>query len=357
MKGARGDAFVRPLAGAARGRYRVRPSLPRLPRHQAGARAIGPITPTGEYAELESPGARLLTRRGATVVLVNNPESALLRDAVRGRPVLPQLPRLPRRRSRRASRTPRFHDLRAALPIEDFNDWHHVTYIGAIKLGPSYAELLRRCVGGCAARRRIAELSDAVQLDRVPRSSCRSCCSASARCRRAGAIRSCSRPATSSTAAWDWRFLLLLFGTTVRRLLGRRSRSPVRRRRRAAARFLLLSLGTNLGVLGFFKYCNFFVDSAAELLATGRRARVAAGRCGHPAGRHLVLHLPVDGLHHRRLPRRHARRRATSATTRCPSRSSRSWSPARSRASAHLLPQLLAPRAADGRARAASASC
>jgi hypothetical protein len=29
---------------------------------------------------------------------------------------------------------------------------------------------------------------------------------------------------------------------------------------------LLISLATNLGILGFFKYCNLFVDSAAVLL-------------------------------------------------------------------------------------------
>ncbi|HYD50196.1 MAG TPA: MBOAT family protein [Terriglobales bacterium] len=65
---------------------------------------------------------------------------------------------------------------------------------------------------------------------------------------------------------WDWRFLALLFGTTVidfwvGKKLGEID-DPSRRKR-----ILWLSLGANLGVLGFFKYFNFFVDSAAGALA------------------------------------------------------------------------------------------
>lgn len=65
--------------------------------------------------------------------------------------------------------------------------------------------------------------------------------------------------------AWDWRFLLLLFGTTGVDYLAARQidRSTTAARRRA---FLLLSLGTNLTVLGFFKYYDFFVESGAALL-------------------------------------------------------------------------------------------
>lgn len=65
-------------------------------------------------------------------------------------------------------------------------------------------------------------------------------------------------------AAWDWRFLsLILLSTAVDYEVGHRleeSRSP--RHRRA---LLVLSLCVNLGVLGFFKYFNFFVDSAIDL--------------------------------------------------------------------------------------------
>jgi alginate O-acetyltransferase complex protein AlgI len=66
--------------------------------------------------------------------------------------------------------------------------------------------------------------------------------------------------------AWDWRFLFLLFGTTCVDFwcAGKIFASGAPRTRR---RFLLLSLGTNLTVLGFFKYYNFFVGSAVQVLA------------------------------------------------------------------------------------------
>jgi alginate O-acetyltransferase complex protein AlgI len=64
---------------------------------------------------------------------------------------------------------------------------------------------------------------------------------------------------------WDYRFLaLILLCTSVdfftARALGRFEQASVRRR------LLVLSLCVNLGVLGFFKYFGFFVDSAVELL-------------------------------------------------------------------------------------------
>ncbi len=66
---------------------------------------------------------------------------------------------------------------------------------------------------------------------------------------------------------WDWRFLgLILLSTLVDFAAG----LGIERSRRAAARqaWLLLSLGVNLGALGFFKYFDFFADSFARLLAT-----------------------------------------------------------------------------------------
>ena len=67
-------------------------------------------------------------------------------------------------------------------------------------------------------------------------------------------------------AAWDWRFLGLLVGSTVvdyavGRYLGRTS-DP--RRRRLA---LVASLVYNLGVLGLFKYYDFFAESLARAFA------------------------------------------------------------------------------------------
>ncbi len=67
-------------------------------------------------------------------------------------------------------------------------------------------------------------------------------------------------------AAWDWRFLGLLIGSTVidysvaKYLDG----TGDQRRRRAA---LVLSLVFNLGMLGFFKYFNFFDENLTRLLA------------------------------------------------------------------------------------------
>jgi D-alanyl-lipoteichoic acid acyltransferase DltB (MBOAT superfamily) len=65
-------------------------------------------------------------------------------------------------------------------------------------------------------------------------------------------------------AAWDWRFLGLLIGSTVvdfavARYLGRTD-APGRRRLA-----LLASLAFNLGMLGFFKYFNFFAGSLGTL--------------------------------------------------------------------------------------------
>jgi D-alanyl-lipoteichoic acid acyltransferase DltB (MBOAT superfamily) len=61
-------------------------------------------------------------------------------------------------------------------------------------------------------------------------------------------------------AAWDWRFLSLLIGSTVvdyfvARAMGA-SRDPRRRKH-----LLWLSLAFNFGMLGFFKYFDFFADS------------------------------------------------------------------------------------------------
>ena len=64
---------------------------------------------------------------------------------------------------------------------------------------------------------------------------------------------------------WDWRFLGLLgFSTTVDFVCGKAIADS--RTQRGRRLFLLASIASNLGVLCFFKYFNFFVDSAADLL-------------------------------------------------------------------------------------------
>lgn len=65
---------------------------------------------------------------------------------------------------------------------------------------------------------------------------------------------------------WDWRFLsLILLSTVVDYACGAwlgRSNTSDRSRKMA----LVFSLSVNLGMLGFFKYFNFFIDSAADFL-------------------------------------------------------------------------------------------
>jgi D-alanyl-lipoteichoic acid acyltransferase DltB (MBOAT superfamily) len=65
---------------------------------------------------------------------------------------------------------------------------------------------------------------------------------------------------------WDWRFLSLIFISTVvdywAGLAMERAGENERRRRIA----LWVSVATNLGILAFFKYFNFFADSLAGLL-------------------------------------------------------------------------------------------
>ncbi len=67
-------------------------------------------------------------------------------------------------------------------------------------------------------------------------------------------------------AAWDWRFLSLLVASTVidyavARVIERQD-DPVARRR-----WLWVSLAFNFGMLGFFKYFNFFADGLRDLAA------------------------------------------------------------------------------------------
>lgn len=65
-------------------------------------------------------------------------------------------------------------------------------------------------------------------------------------------------------AAWDWRFLsLILFSTIVDYQCGQKIYDSKSRNIRKI--FLLTSISTNLGLLGFFKYYNFFAESAEAL--------------------------------------------------------------------------------------------
>jgi len=66
-------------------------------------------------------------------------------------------------------------------------------------------------------------------------------------------------------AAWNWKFLFLIMASTaldyfVGAMLARTDDPRARRG------WLILSLCANLGTIAFFKYCNFFITSAAALL-------------------------------------------------------------------------------------------
>ncbi|MFH1747327.1 MAG: MBOAT family O-acyltransferase [Planctomycetota bacterium] len=66
-------------------------------------------------------------------------------------------------------------------------------------------------------------------------------------------------------ACWDWRFLsLILISTAVDFVCSRRIASAIERRTRR--RYLVVSVITNLGLLGAFKYYDFFVGNLEVLL-------------------------------------------------------------------------------------------
>ena len=65
---------------------------------------------------------------------------------------------------------------------------------------------------------------------------------------------------------WDWRFTsLLLISTVVDYFVGLKLSGELRENRRKL--FLIISMVTNLGILGFFKYYDFFISSFAPLAA------------------------------------------------------------------------------------------
>lgn len=104
----------------------------------------GEFEPTGEYAELGQLVNELVWR-GTFIVLVNTPESPWLLEQYRDKPYYRQYLEFFRGL---AAKNPnvQFHDLSNALPAEDFNDWHHVNYVGGIKLGRAYADMVKAAI-------------------------------------------------------------------------------------------------------------------------------------------------------------------------------------------------------------------
>src|SRR5690348_4926137 len=63
-------------------------------------------------------------------------------------------------------------------------------------------------------------------------------------------------------AWWDWRFLALMVGsTTIDYILARRIARD--RNSSASKTWFICSLVVNFGILGIFKYFDFFIDSFA----------------------------------------------------------------------------------------------
>ena len=66
---------------------------------------------------------------------------------------------------------------------------------------------------------------------------------------------------------WDWRFLTLIWTSTlVDFWAGQRIENTTSTRRRRS--YLLLSICTNLGILAYFKYAGFFVDSFVDVMGS-----------------------------------------------------------------------------------------
>ena len=93
---------------------------------------------------------------------------------------------------------------------------------------------------------------------------------------------------------WDWRFLgLIAFSTAVDWAVGlqiaRANRGQVAEggRSRAAKAWLAVSLAVNLGLLGYFKYANFFIDSWVEVWA-------AAGVTMHASSLQVILPVGIS---------------------------------------------------------------
>ena len=65
---------------------------------------------------------------------------------------------------------------------------------------------------------------------------------------------------------WDWRFLSLLILSSVIDYISALGIQKYENNSSYKRMFLTFSLVSNLGILGFFKYFNFFIDNASRIL-------------------------------------------------------------------------------------------
>ena len=102
-------------------------------------RAREPFSPQLEYAEVREMVQNFVAA-GKHVVMINTPESPLLGDVVHSKFYSGYLSFF---RSIAASDSKvTFLDLHDFSPVEDLNDWHHLNYIGQLKLGKVVAPVL-----------------------------------------------------------------------------------------------------------------------------------------------------------------------------------------------------------------------
>lgn len=110
-----------------------------------------PFDAGAEYEAVRSL-ADLFRQRGAEVLIINTPESPRILGEYRETPYYRGYLDFFRGLAQESPRV-HFYDWSAALPAEDFNDWHHPSYIGAIKLGERYADVLGQVLPAGAGER------------------------------------------------------------------------------------------------------------------------------------------------------------------------------------------------------------
>jgi hypothetical protein len=122
----------------------------RLYRDAKLERARQIFEPNAEFLELREM-VESIAASGRRVVMVNTPESPLLEGVVDSEFYADYLAFF----ESIAAADPRvtFIDLHDELPAEDLNDWHHLNYVGQMKLGPVLARRLEPVVAAALSER------------------------------------------------------------------------------------------------------------------------------------------------------------------------------------------------------------
>ena len=83
---------------------------------------------------------------------------------------------------------------------------------------------------------------------------------------------------------WDWRFLILIVISTINDyFLGKAIHKTENQKKRKL--YLILSIVSNLGILGWFKYCDFFIENAIQLIESiGLQANISTLEIAIPVG-------------------------------------------------------------------------